>query len=287
MNQQQVVFPEQKNQFDIHNLQHLCKHLQGSTGRAYSINRYEIIWLKSGSAALNINLQQLNIGDHSILCLGPGHLLQIDPDCKVNGYYLSLSSDFFHLASQDHSTLLSPLLTLGLHALNNPLVIKLSAQDEVEIEDILHKMQLEFSNHYALRQQVLTGWLKIFLLYLSRQQKIPVYTSLVKRDTELSRRFMQLLTDGRTPKKQVADYAAELMVTPNYLNQAIKRNSGHTASYHIQQRVVLEAKRQAMQSTRSMKEIAYNLGFDDTAHFSKFFKQNSGVNFTAFKRACI
>ena len=46
----------------------------------------------------------------------------------------------------------------------------------------------------------------------------------------------------------------------------------------------MEAKRQAMYSQVSMKEIAYGLGFDNLAHFSKYFKTNSGINFTDFKR---
>jgi len=46
----------------------------------------------------------------------------------------------------------------------------------------------------------------------------------------------------------------------------------------------MEAKRLALYSQVSMKEIAYGLGFDNLAHFSKYFKTNSGSNFTDFKR---
>ena len=47
---------------------------------------------------------------------------------------------------------------------------------------------------------------------------------------------------------------------------------------------MLEAKRQAAYSSLTMKEIAYQLGFDDIAHFSKFFKNVSGSSFTDFKK---
>ena len=50
------------------------------------------------------------------------------------------------------------------------------------------------------------------------------------------------------------------------------------------QRVVLEAKRQATYSGASMKEIAHQLGFDDIAHFSKFFKNFSGLSFSNYKK---
>ena len=68
-------------------------------------------------------------------------------------------------------------------------------------------------------------------------------------------------------------------------NQRTKKKiTGSTASHHIQQQIILEAKRQAMYFSTSMKQIAYNLGFDNIAHFSKFFKHNCGMNFTDFKR---
>jgi YesN/AraC family two-component response regulator len=105
------------------------------------------------------------------------------------------------------------------------------------------------------------------------------------RDTELACKFMELVSRAYATKKMVADYASELMVTPNYLNQIVKRVSGFPASHHIQQYLIMEAKRQAIQSCRSMKEIAYDLGFEDLAHFSKFFKNKSGTNFSSFKKS--
>ena len=83
----------------------------------------------------------------------------------------------------------------------------------------------------------------------------------------------------------VSDYAGELFISPSYLNEIVKRISGFTASHHIQQRIVLEAKRLAIYSGSSMKEIAYLLGFEDIAYFSKYFKTFSGTNFRDFKRS--
>jgi YesN/AraC family two-component response regulator len=64
----------------------------------------------------------------------------------------------------------------------------------------------------------------------------------------------------------------------------VKRHTRQPAGYHIRQRIVQEAKRLALYSDVCMKEIAYLLGFSDTAHFSKFFKKSTGINFSEFKR---
>jgi AraC family transcriptional activator of pobA len=63
--------------------------------------------------------------------------------------------------------------------------------------------------------------------------------------------------------------------------------TGFSAGHHIRQRVVLEAKRMGRYSDAGMKEIAYNLGFLDSAHFSSFFKTYGGINFSEFKRGAL
>ena len=88
-------------------------------------------------------------------------------------------------------------------------------------------------------------------------------------------------------EKMVSSYAAQLYVTANYLNRIVKKNTGYSAGHHIRQRVVLEAKRMARYSDSGMKKIAYELGFLDSAHFSRFFKSFGGTNFSEFKRGAL
>ena len=95
---------------------------------------------------------------------------------------------------------------------------------------------------------------------------------------------MLLVNKNFIQNKMVNDYASDLFVTPNYLNSVVKKVTGYSASYHIQQRIILEAKRLALDPEINMKEIGYKLGYEDVAHFSKFFKINGGVNFTNFRK---
>ena len=82
----------------------------------------------------------------------------------------------------------------------------------------------------------------------------------------------------------MSDYAALLFVSPNYLTQIVRQATGKSAGVHIRQRVVLEAVRQVKLTGASMKEVAHNLGFDDYAHFSKFFKKAAGKSFTEIRK---
>ncbi len=65
----------------------------------------------------------------------------------------------------------------------------------------------------------------------------------------------------------VKEYAEILAVSPNYLNEIVKEFSGFSASHHIQQRLIIEAKRKAVYEGYSMKEISYHLGFWDPFSF--------------------
>ena len=105
-----------------------------------------------------------------------------------------------------------------------------------------------------------------------------------KKEKELVNRFMEHLNKHFATKKLVSDYADDLCISPNYLNTVIKKVTGFSASHHIQQCIIREAKCRALYSGAMMKEIAYDLGFSDLAHFSKFFKNYSGSNFSSFMK---
>lgn len=256
--------------FEIHTLEWFSKNHSSS-----QICMYEILWIKSGAGLLYVNLQAFEICDMTVYCLRPGQLRHLVVTDKIEGYYISLSSDFLHLAE----TALSFSLLSG----NNqaPVLIQIDETTQNEVSEILIKMRREFINYFSFRLEILKGLFKIFLLYASRKLDCTITFT---KDADLLRRFMQLLGEHYITKKMVTDYAYELNITPSYLNQVVKKTSGFTASYHIQQCVVKEAKKQAIYSNRSMKEIAYALGFNDIAHFSKFFKNNCGLSFTDFKK---
>jgi len=83
--------------------------------------------------------------------------------------------------------------------------------------------------------------------------------------------------------KRPADYAEKLNLSTPYLNECVKDITGRAVSYHIQQRVVLEAKRLLHHSGLSLKEIGAALGYDDYAYFSRLFTKVSGSTPLAFR----
>lgn len=78
-------------------------------------------------------------------------------------------------------------------------------------------------------------------------------------------------------------YAKSLNISTPYLNECVKTATGNSVSYHIQQRVILEAKRLLYHSNKSIKEIAGELGYDDYSYFIRLFVKITGMTPLAFR----
>lgn len=94
--------------------------------------------------------------------------------------------------------------------------------------------------------------------------------------------FRRLLFSEFRRLKKVKEYAGILNMSEKSLNEMVKRNTGKSASTVIYDQIVMEAKR-LLQTGMSAKETAYDLNFDDPAHFSKFFKAQTGISPSDFR----
>lgn len=135
--------------------------------------------------------------------------------------------------------------------------------------------------------EALGAWLKLLLLacYRLRQSQRVTATPWHHRPASIVRQFKSDVEQHFKNWHQVSAYASAQNLSSNYLNEVIKAETGQSAKEFIQQRVLLEAKRLARFTDWSVKEIAYSLGYEDVAHFSKFFKKQAGLSLSAFKEA--
>ncbi|RYY57870.1 MAG: AraC family transcriptional regulator [Chitinophagaceae bacterium] len=242
---------------------------------------YEINWFTSASS-IRIDSIPVQVMENEIYFLVPGQVRSYQ-QAAMEGYRIVFSTDYLQLGSSH--TRVAAWLDL-FHPFESNAVVKADEEMELELMAIIRKMYREFANFYLMRTECLSGLLNMLLIEFSRRLGTgPDHAG--SKDAELVRRFRNCLAKNFTSKKQVIHYASELCVTPNYLNRMVKKVTGFTASHHIQQHIILEAKRQALHPNSSMKEIAYLLGFDNLAHFSKFFKNNSGMNFSSFKKTAL
>lgn len=264
--------------YQLEDMQHPNPMLSDSYHRR---NRFEIIWIKKGNGTISSEEQVYTVHDNMVYCILPGKTYRYtEADTILNGYYISFSPDFIQ-PWQGYEM----KGALGFfEEIFHLQFIPVQENIQHELEMIADKMSREYNNYFNQKLELLRGLLNIFVIYFSRTSLPENDVKIFTRDNVLFKQFMSLVKKNFISKKMVSDYAEELCVTANYLNRAVKKVSGNTASYHIQQHIIMEAKKQAVHCGSSMKQIAYQLGFDNLAHFSKFFKNNSGINFTCFRR---
>lgn len=245
------------------------------------VHSYEIVWVKSGDGTLQVDAHTYALAANTFFCLIPGQLRLLKCDKEATGYIVAMSRDFLHLLHDQFE--MSFMLRHAASDRQEPLMLQNESAAQV-LENLVMQMQKELDNYLQMRQETLKGFLKIFMIYLDREFSATRATEPCDKNMEVVLRFMDLLKQRIASMKLVSDYADELCVTPNYLNFLVKKQTGYTASHHIQQYIIMEAKRQAIYSGLRLKEIADHLGFADHAHFSKFFKNYSGINFSSFKK---
>jgi AraC family transcriptional activator of pobA len=102
-------------------------------------------------------------------------------------------------------------------------------------------------------------------------------------DSSLFRRFEALLDQHYPERWSVSDYADALSVTPTHLNRVTRAATGDTASHLILNRVIREARRNLVYTNMPVATIAYALGFDDPAYFSRLYATATGLSPRAFR----
>jgi AraC family transcriptional activator of pobA len=132
----------------------------------------------------------------------------------------------------------------------------------------------------ALRALLALIALEVLRLAVSRARSGAV--TLTRADARVEE-LRRLLDQHFHHERLISFYAEKLNMTPDRLNDHVKRATGVTAGHMIRQRVLTEAKRQLVFTNQAIHEIAYDLAFSDPSHFTRFFRKQTGMTPQAFR----
>jgi len=279
-----LKFQSQSLPFTVQTIQDLWQEQDDLHQGPHSHNHYEMIWLTRGSGTLYLDMQHKIVASNSIFCLKPNQAHQFRIDPEMEGFVFTFTDSLFRMDEYDASwTSLANIFQL----FTDGQPVRIDGELEEDMKEVVLLMRKEVEKQHSFKMELLKRYFKIFLIYLTSRLPEYIQSTEQSREAELVKSFVELLDKNFKEKKMVADYATQLFITPNYLNRIVKKNTGVSAGHLIRERVVLEAKRLGRYSAAGMKEIAYSLGFLDSAHFSRFFKTFGGTNFSEFKRTAV
>lgn len=250
--------------------------------RAY----YKISWLR-GKSRVEYADKVIDVQENALLFATPKipyHWLPADSN--QTGMFCIFTPDFLSQGKTGVSLDELPIFQPGQLP-----VFQLSEEEVKEIEYIFRKMQKELSADYKYKYDLLRNLVVELIHYGQKLQPLSALSAVQNASERITSLFIELLERQfpiETPQQRLdlrtaKDYAERLFVHVNHLNKVLKEITGNTTTEIISNRVIQEASILLKRTQWSVSDIAYTLGFDDLAHFSRYFKKQTSFTPLAFR----
>lgn len=243
---------------------------------------YKFIWVRSGSITMEIDHQEVTLIPNEVISLSNLQHLEFK---SIDGEYLTLlfNSNFYCIYGNDHEVSCSGFLFNGS---SHVVRFVLDDTEQKTLNDIADTLSKEFSVSDNLQEEMLRIQLKRFIIQSTRIARRRLNITQEKEYSfEIIRQFFILVDTHYREKKQVQDYADMLHKSPKTLSNIFSACKLPSPLRIIHERVEAEAKRLLLYSTKSSKEIADLLGFEDQSSFSRFFKNMTGQSTVQFRNS--
>lgn len=242
---------------------------------------YHILWIEKGEGTHFIDFKPINIEDNLIVFVPHNCVNLYDNKGIYHGKSIIFTNNFFCKNDDDIKFLHSSMLFSDLYD-----VAKIHVHQQMhDLKIIMDAMEVEYnktpdSNQY----QILHNMLHIFLLQAEREmhkQGYKEHTPSINLNYLLL--FKETLEKNFQKEKSVNKYASGLNISEKQLHKATTLLLDKTPKQIIDERIILEAKRLLIYSNHSVKEIAYNLGYQEPTNFIKYFRKHTHSTPTEFR----
>ncbi|TDE05131.1 helix-turn-helix domain-containing protein [Flavobacterium hiemivividum] len=227
---------------------------------------FEIIYLQAGSGTHTIDHTEFPIALPTIFFVRKEQVHHWDITDVPEGYVLLLKKGFIEKS-------LDSELKILLSKLSRFNCIHLRETNSI---DILFGL-LTSEKDFIVTEGILKALLAKILIVA---KPLPIDKN---KTHDVLTSFRELLNQTSDLYNNVAHYAEMLHTTPQNLNAICRKTLNQSSAEVIAEHIINEAKRQLIYTESSVSEIAYSLNFNDTSHFVKYFKRNTGVTPQIFR----
>lgn len=261
---------------------------EGMSNVKVTANLYSITLKTKSPLQLKYGRSVLDFAEGSLYGCSPGQVLEVSGPANVG--------DFEGWAVYFH-----PDLILG-HPLNRKIedygffdyetneALHLSEHEKIALNSIVEKIDVECSTNIdEFSQDVLVASIELLLNYIRRYYSRQFITR-KSQNTNFLSRFEQLIKTYFNSEKieevglpTVQYFANALHLSPSYLSDLLKKETGKNAQEQIHFHLIKKAKYLLLNSKTTVSEIAYQLGFEHPPYFSRLFKKKVGVSPSDFR----
>lgn len=237
-------------------------------------NGLSIYWNRNQTAVLEIDAQEYQIEPNQLVFITEYHRVEAKQIDEIR--FIQFNRPFYCIIDHDSEVGCKGILFFG----SSRVPIVTIPEDELEKFEILWRMFcIEMESKDDLQLEMLQTMLKRLLIlctrvYKEQQQMLDTDPSQV----DIVREYNFLVEHHFRQKHNVADYADLLNKSAKTLSNLFLQLRQKTPLQIIQDRILLEARRLLYYTDKPIKEIAYEIGFEDIQTFSRFFKNKENIS---------
>jgi AraC family transcriptional regulator, transcriptional activator of pobA len=283
------IATDQFGHFNVFEIEKVRKRMADSSQMPYDKRTYFKISLIKGSNRVEYADKTLFIDHYGLLFATPKIPYNFNPTSdEQSGYFCVFTYDF--LISEKIREKIDALPLFGQGA--TP-VFEIREEEYNALSLIFKKMQLELESDYVYRNDLLRNY--VLELIHNGQKLMPAHhkAGALTASKRIVSLFIELLErqfpihhpHQKLQLRKAEDYASRLAIHTNHLNKTIKEETSFTTKQFINLRIAQEAKTLLSETDWPVSIIAECLAFEETSHFSNFFKKQTGESPLKFRSA--
>jgi hypothetical protein len=254
----------------------------------FRLDFYAIIIKDSKCGDLRYGLKHYDYEEGTIVFFGPGQVGGTEPEGEWHQPYgLAL---VFHPDLIKGTSLAKTIHEYSYFSYDSCEALHVSEKERALIDICFGNIETEVKQNIDKHsKKILVANIELLLKYCSRFYD----RQFITRETanhQVIEKFENLLTDYILSENlqniglpSVTYFAEELQLSPNYLGDLLKKETGKTTLELIHLKILDLAKEKVIDTSKSISEIAYELGFKYPQHFTRLFKQKVGISPLEFR----
>lgn len=233
---------------------------------------YAIYWIHEGQGTHVIDFENYDIKPNRIFYIKPEQV-----------HFLNTQSTIKYSALQFSEEFMLSFYSITKNILNSEhlsIYKDLNSEEEKRLHILFDLIYNESMNNLPNSTIMIQSEINLFMLELDR---MGCHEKARPTIPDILIKYKDLINKQFHTYRKVKDYAIQLGITPNYLNVLAQKHLGESALSMINNRIILEIKRQLINSNDDISVIAYKLKFNELSYFSRFFKRETGLTPIEFR----
>jgi len=242
-------------------------------------NYFTLIIITSGEGLAKVDLCEYPFEENTLFAFYPYQPFMLISKGPLVGISIQFHHDFFCIYRHHKEIAANGVLFNNIY--EQPF-ITLDENAKIMLLNIIREIVAELKIDALRKDEVLISYLKILLVLATRikiqQQSIQETNSLNGKQLAIVQNLRNAIEENFRIMHSARDYADMLHVTPIALARVTKNHFNKTLSDLITERIIVEAKRELYLTDKTVKEIAYELGYEDEYYFSRVFKVKTEIS---------